>query len=51
MQIGSYPFFRNGRVGANFVVRSTDQAILAACTDDLAAKLREAGHEVSDGGI
>ena len=25
-QIGSYPFFREGRVGANFVVRSTDQA-------------------------
>jgi hypothetical protein len=23
-QIGSYPFFREGRVGANFVIRSTD---------------------------
>ncbi|MFP5406713.1 MAG: xylose isomerase, partial [Gammaproteobacteria bacterium] len=28
-QIGSYPFFREGRVGANFVIRSTDQAALA----------------------
>ena len=25
-QIGSYPFFREGRVGANFVIRSTDEA-------------------------
>ena len=25
-QIGSYPFFRDGRVGANFVVRTTDPA-------------------------
>ncbi|RYY35371.1 MAG: competence/damage-inducible protein A, partial [Sphingomonadales bacterium] len=25
-QIGSYPFFREGRVGANFVIRSTEQA-------------------------
>ena len=26
--IGSYPFFREGRVGANFVIRSTEQARL-----------------------
>ena len=25
-QIGSYPFFREGRVGANFVIRSTEAA-------------------------
>jgi molybdopterin-biosynthesis enzyme MoeA-like protein len=30
-QIGSYPFFREGRVGANFVIRSTDESALAAC--------------------
>jgi molybdopterin-biosynthesis enzyme MoeA-like protein len=30
-QIGSYPFFREGRVGANFVIRSTDTAQLEAC--------------------
>src|SRR5690606_28608444 len=29
--IGSYPFFREGRVGANFVVRSTDGGRVAAC--------------------
>jgi molybdenum cofactor synthesis domain-containing protein len=30
-QIGSYPFFREGRTGANFVIRSTDGAALGAC--------------------
>ena len=44
-QIGSYPFFREGRVGANFVIRSTDEARLAACRDDLLARLRAAGRE------
>jgi molybdopterin-biosynthesis enzyme MoeA-like protein len=49
-QIGSYPFFREGRVGANFVVRSTEEAILAGCIDDLAARLAAAGHAtVTDG--
>src|SRR3954464_3287454 len=42
-QIGSYPFFREGRVGANFVIRSTEQALLEACRDDLAARLAAAG--------
>jgi molybdopterin-biosynthesis enzyme MoeA-like protein len=28
-QIGSYPFFRDGRPGANFVIRSDDEAALA----------------------
>ena len=26
-QIGSYPFFREGRVGANFVIRSTEAGV------------------------
>ncbi len=50
-QIGSYPFFREGRTGANFVVRSPDPAALDACMDDLAARLVAAGHAVVDGGI
>lgn len=50
-QIGSYPFFREGRVGANFVLRSTEQDRLDACAEDLAARLAEAGHVVTDGGI
>jgi molybdenum cofactor synthesis domain-containing protein len=50
-QIGSYPFFREGRVGANFVVRSTDPAALAACAADLRARLEAAGSAPIDGGI
>jgi molybdenum cofactor synthesis domain-containing protein len=49
-QIGSYPFFREGKVGANFVVRSTDERALTACVDDLAARLDARGFPpVADG--
>ena len=50
-QIGSYPFFREGRVGANFVVRSTDAAVLERCVADLAQSLEAAGHPVHPGEI
>jgi molybdenum cofactor synthesis domain-containing protein len=50
-QIGSYPFFREGRVGANFVVRSTEATALAACEAALVARLEEAGREVVREGI
>jgi molybdenum cofactor synthesis domain-containing protein len=43
--IGSYPFFRDGKVGANFVVRSTDAAALDACAEDLSRRLRAEGRE------
>ncbi|HWU95193.1 MAG TPA: molybdopterin-binding protein [Sphingomonas sp.] len=49
--IGSYPFFRDGRIGANFVVRATDQAVLDACVEDLIAGLAAKGLEAVDGGI
>ena len=50
-QIGSYPFFREGKAGANFVVRSDDEAALEACAGELERALRELGHEVTEGGI
>ncbi len=50
-QIGSYPFFRDGKVGANFVIRSTDAAELASCTDALCEALGDAGHDFTPGGI
>ncbi|MEJ7927634.1 molybdopterin-binding protein [Sphingobium sp. AN641] len=50
-QIGSYPFFREGRVGANFVVRSTARDGLDRCVDDLVARLEAAGWPVEPGGI
>ena len=50
-QIGSYPFFRDGRGGANFVIRSLDETTLAACRDDLVDRLRAAGREAVDEGL
>jgi molybdenum cofactor synthesis domain-containing protein len=49
--IGSYPFFREGRTGANFVVRATDQALVDACTADLTARLEAGGWPVVADGI
>lgn len=49
--IGSYPFFREGRTGANFVVRATDATLVEACIDQLSVQLAAAGHEVVPGGI
>src|SRR6476469_2076490 len=49
--IGSYPFFKDGRYGANFVIRSEDRELARRTSDQLAAKLREAGYEPVDGGI
>lgn len=50
-QIGSYPFFREGRVGANFVIRSVSAEDLTACAAQLAEGLAEAGYPVTPGGI
>jgi molybdenum cofactor synthesis domain-containing protein len=50
-QIGSYPFFREGKVGANFVVRTTDPHMLNLCTEALKAGLAAKGYEYTDGGI
>ena len=50
-QIGSYPFFRDGRVGANFVIRSVDEARLATCAEDLSGRLVALGYEPVAGGI
>lgn len=49
--IGSYPFFKNGRVGANFVVRSEDEVQASRIAAKLAQDLAEAGFEPVSGGI
>lgn len=49
--IGSYPFFREGRTGANFVVRATDPELLDRCIVDLTAALVATGRDVTAGGI
>ncbi len=49
--IGSYPFFREGRVGANFVVRSVEAVQLGECCEALITGLRALGREAVPGGI
>jgi molybdenum cofactor synthesis domain-containing protein len=49
--IGSYPFFKDGRYGSNFVIRSEDGDHARTTSNDLAQRLREAGFEPVDGGI
>jgi molybdenum cofactor synthesis domain-containing protein len=49
--IGSYPFFRDGGYGSNFVIRSEDGELARECGDALAERLREAGYEPVEGGI
>jgi molybdenum cofactor synthesis domain-containing protein len=51
VSIGSYPFFREGRVGANFVVRATEDALLDRCAEDLIARLEAEGRTAVPGGI
>lgn len=51
VSIGSYPFFREGRTGANFVVRATSQAVVDACAEALIAGLEARGQVAVDGGI
>lgn len=51
VSIGSYPFFREGRVGANFVVRSTDQAMIERCLGLIGDGIRALGREAVAGGI
>jgi molybdenum cofactor synthesis domain-containing protein len=51
VQIGSYPFFREGRVGANFVVRSPDPALVDETIADLAGQLEAQGRVVIVDGI
>jgi len=50
-QIGSYPFWNEGRSGANFVIRSVDPEVLAACSRALVSGLEGMGKLVVPGGI
>ncbi len=45
LEIGSYPFVRDGRFGTTLVLRGTDEALIAAAADELGAILRDLGGE------
>lgn len=51
ISIGSYPFFKEGRVGSNFVIRSEDGEKANAVAQELAGKLAEVGYDPVVGGI
>jgi molybdenum cofactor synthesis domain-containing protein len=51
LQIGSYPFYGGGRLGANFVVRGEDVAAVKMCAQQLAERLKVMGLEAIEGGI
>ena len=50
-QIGSYPFWREGKTGANFVIRSVSESDLAACAAALIDGLAAMGEAAEMGGI
>jgi molybdenum cofactor synthesis domain-containing protein len=45
LEIGSYPFVRQSRFGASFVIRGTDAGRIAACAEELGAIIRRLGAE------
>ena len=49
--IGSYPTVKDGRYGANFVVRSEDGEGARQCANLLAGRLAQAGYAPVEGGI
>jgi molybdenum cofactor synthesis domain-containing protein len=49
LEIGSYPFFRQGRFGASFVLRGTDAAALKSAAEELRTLIRSLGAEPIEG--
>lgn len=49
LEIGSYPFFRQGRFGASFVLRGTDAAALKSAAEELRMLIRTLGAEPIEG--
>ncbi len=51
VSVGSYPFFKDGRYGANFVIRCEDEALARRAADEVAQELKAAGYDPVEGGI
>ncbi len=47
VEIGSYPFNRDGRFGANLVVRGTDQSAVTAAFEEIASVIGGLGVEIA----
>ncbi len=50
VEMGSYPFFRGGRLGSSLVLRSADGPALAAAAERLRAMIRDLGSEPEEDG-
>jgi molybdenum cofactor synthesis domain-containing protein len=48
VEIGSYPYFRDGRFGVSLVARSTDRSALAAVIDEISEMIRSLGGEPTE---
>ncbi len=48
VEIGSYPFMRQGSFGTSLVLRSVDQDAIEAAADAILAEIRERGVEILD---
>ena len=35
VEIGSYPFFKQGKIGVSIVIRSTDEELISLCNKDI----------------
>ena len=49
LEIGSYPFFRQGRFGASFVLRGTDGDAIRQAAEELRALIKSLGAEPIEG--
>jgi molybdenum cofactor synthesis domain-containing protein len=49
LELGSYPFFRQGRYGASFVLRGTDEAMIERAAAELRRLIRELGADPIEG--
>ncbi len=47
VEIGSYPFNRDGRLGASLVARGTDRALLAKVVEEIVAAITALGGETN----
>ena len=46
VEIGSYPFFRAGKLGVSIVLRSTDQNKIDQCNDQILQFIKEKNIEI-----
>ena len=49
LDIGSYPFFRQGKFGASFVIRGTDEEAIGQAAAELRAIIRKLDAEPIEG--